>query len=170
MSASAATFSSADIVPANPLDLAEQLIIDRDWLCDRPVDEELVAEVQSSWCNYRIWFTWQEEMGVLIFSCAYDSKVPEKQRSKIYPLLAHVNEKMWVGHFDIGAEDGMIMYRHALLLRGGKQASPEQLEDLLDIAMTECNRFYPAFQSVLWGGNTVEEALEIALLDTVGEA
>ena len=40
-------------------------------------------------------------------------------------------------------------------------ATPEQLEDLLDIAMTECNRFYPAFQSVLWGGNTVEEALDV---------
>lgn len=163
-------FSSAEIIHANPLDLAEQLIIDRDWLCDRPVDEELVAEVQSNWCNYRIWFTWQQDLGVLIFSCAFDSKIPEKQREKVYPLLARVNEKMWVGHFDIGAEDGMVMYRHALLLRGGKQASPEQLEDLLDIAMTECNRFYPAFQSVLWGGNTVDEALEIALLDTVGEA
>lgn len=154
----------------NPLDLAEQLIIDRDWLCDRAGDEELVAEVQSSWCNYRIWFTWQQEMGVVIFSCAYDSKIPEKQRAKIYPLLAAVNEKMWIGHFDLGAEDGMIMYRHALLLRGGSRATPEQMEDLLDIALGECNRFYPAFQSVLWGGNTVEEAMEIALLDTVGEA
>ena len=168
---SAVQFSTTETsLSTNPLDLAEQLITDRDWLCDRAADEELIAEVQSNWCNYRIWFTWQEEMGALLFSCAYDTKIPEKQRAKIYPLLASVNEKMWVGHFDMGTEDGMIMYRHALLLRGGKQASPEQLEDLLDIAMTECNRFYPAFQSVLWGGNTVEEALQIALLDTVGEA
>lgn len=168
---SAVQFSTSESsLSTNPLDLAEQLITDRDWLCDRPVDEELIAEVQQSYCNYRIWFTWQEDMGALLFSCAYDTKIPEKQRAKIYPLLASVNEKMWVGHFDLGAEDGVIMYRHALLLRGGKQASPEQLEDLLDIAVTECNRFYPAFQSVLWGGNTAEEALEIALLDTVGEA
>ncbi len=167
---SAMQFSSAEIIHQNPLDLAEQLINERDWLCDRPEDAELIAEVQSSWCNYRIWFTWQEELGVLIFSCAYDSKIHEKQRERIYPLLASVNEKMWVGHFDLSKDDGVIMYRHALLLRGGKQASPEQLEDLLDIAMTECNRFYPAFQSVLWGGNTVEDALDIAMLDTVGEA
>lgn len=166
----AVSFSAAELSLQNPLDLAEQLIIDRDWLCDRPMDEELVAEVQSSWCNFRIWFTWQQELGVLIFSCAYDTKIPEKQRAKIYPLLAQVNEKMWIGHFDLGAEDGLVMYRHALLLRGGSSATPEQLEDLLDIAMTECNRFYPAFQSVLWGGNTVEEALAIAMLDTVGEA
>ncbi len=160
----------SDSLRTNPLDIAEQLILDREWLCDRPVEEELVAEVQSSWCNYRIWFTWQPDLGVLIFSCAYDIKIHEKHRAKLYPLLAAVNEKLWLGHFDLSSEDGVIMYRHAQLLRGASGASPEQLEDLLDIAITECNRFFPAFQSVLWGGNTHHEALEIALLDTVGEA
>lgn len=159
-----------DAAHANPLDLAEQLVADREWLFDRPMDEELVAEVQSAWCNFRVWFSWQPDLNAVVFSCAYDQKIPEKQRAKIYPLLAAVNEKMWLGHFDIGSEDGMVMYRHALLLRGGQGATPEQMEDLIDIALTECNRFYPAFQSVLWGGNTVEEALEIAMLETVGEA
>lgn len=154
----------------NPLDLAEQLIMDRDWLFDRPMDDELVAEVQGSWCNFRIWFTWQPELNVVIFSCAYETKIPKKERVKIFPLLAAVNEKMWLGHFDLGSDDGLIMFRHALLLRGGLGATPEQMEDLIDIAMNECNRFYPAFQSVLWGGNTAKEALEIAMLDTVGEA
>lgn len=154
----------------NPLDLAEQLILDRDWLCDRPVDEELVAEVQGSWCNFRIWFAWQPDLNALIFSCAYDAKIPERARPKMHALLAAVNEKMWLGHFDLGSEDGVVMFRHGLLLRGGQGVSSEQFEDLLDIAMGECNRFYPAFQSVLWGGSTVEEALAAALLDTVGEA
>jgi hypothetical protein len=164
-----ATHRHTEIPHANPIDLAEQLILDRDWLCDRPVDEELVAEVQGGWCNYRIWFTWQQELGVVIFSCAFDTKVPASQRAKLYPVLAAVNEKLWLGHFDLGSEDGMMMFRHALLLRGG-QPSLEQMEDLLDIALNECNRFYPAFQSVLWGGNNCEDALQIALMDTVGEA
>lgn len=167
---SATQYTQLELVSQNPLDLAEQLVMDRDWLFDRPVDEELVAEVQGSWCNFRIWFAWQEDLGALIFSCAYDTKIPEKSRSKVFPLLAAVNERMWLGHFDLGSEDGMVMFRHALLLRGDQRVKPEQIDDLLDIAMTECNRFYPAFQSVLWGGNTVEEALEIAMLDTVGEA
>lgn len=164
--------ASADFVISskNPLDLAEQLFIDRDWLCDRPVDEELIAEVQSSWCNFRIWFAWQPDLNALIFTCAYDAKIPEKSRPKMHALLAAVNERMWLGHFDIGSEDGVVMFRHGLLLRGTDGVSAEQFEDLVDIAMSECNRFYPAFQSVLWGGNTVEQALEIALLDTVGEA
>ncbi len=163
-------FERLEVVSQNPLDLAEQLVNDRDWLFERPDDAELVAEVTGNWCNYRIWFAWQPDLGGLIFSCAFDTKIPEKSRSKIHPLLSAVNEKMWLGHFDMGSEDGMIMFRHALLLRGGLGATTEQLEDLMDIAITECNRFFPAFQSVLWGGNTVEEALQIAMLDTVGEA
>lgn len=163
-------FERFETISSNPLDLAEQLVEGRDWLFERPDDAELVAEVTGNWCNYRIWFAWQPDLGALIFSCAFDTKIPEKSRSKIHPLLAAVNEKMWLGHFDLGSEDGMIMFRHALLLRGGLGATSEQLEDLMDIAITECNRFFPAFQSVLWGGNTVDEALEIALLDTVGEA
>lgn len=159
------------VVPAqNPLDLAEQLILDRDWLFDRPDEAELVAEVTGNWCNYRIWFAWQPDLGALIFSCAYETRIPEKSRSKIHPLLAAINERMWIGHFDLGADDGMVMFRHALLLRGTQAVAPEQLEDIVDIAITECNRFYPALQSVLWGGNTVQEALDIAMLETVGEA
>lgn len=154
----------------NPLDVAEQLVEDRDWLFDRPDDEELIAEVTGNWCNYRIWFAWQPDLGALVFSCAFDTKIAATARSKIHGLLAAVNERLWLGHFDLGAADGVVMFRHALLLRGSQAASPEQIEDLIDIAIAECNRFYPAFQSVLWGGKPVEEALQIALLDTVGEA
>ncbi len=167
---SAVQLANHTFTSKNPLDLAEQLILERDWLCDRPVDEELVAEVQGSWCNFRIWFAWQPDLNALIFSCAYDMKIPAPSRAKIHPLLAAVNERMWLGHFDLGSEDGAVMFRHGLLLRGDQRVSTEQFEDLLDIAMSECNRFYPAFQSVLWGGTSVEIALQVALLDTVGEA
>lgn len=154
----------------NPLDLAESLFEDRDWLFDRPVDEELVADIAGSWCHYRVWCSWQPEMHVMIFSCAFDTKVPQNAMKTLYPLLAKINEKLWLGHFDICSEEQIITYRHALLLRGGKGASMEQIEDLMDIAITECDRFFPAFQSVVWGGNTHADALEIAMMDTVGEA
>lgn len=155
---------------SNPLDLVEQVIMDRDWAFDRPGDDELVAEVTSSWCNYRLWFTWQSDVQALIFSCSFETKMPKAGRSKIYPLLAVVNERLWLGHFDINSEEGVVAYRHALLMRGGNAASYEQLEDLLDVALSDCERFYPAFQSVVWGNKTPEEALELAIFDTMGEA
>jgi hypothetical protein len=158
------------VAAKNPLDLAEQIIQERDWLCDRPVEEELVAEVESQWCSLRIWFAWQPDLNALVFSCAYDIKIHERMRTRIHALLVAINERLWLGHFDLGSEDGVIMFRHGILLRGRHAVTSEQFEDLIDIAITECERFYPAFQSVLWGGTTVEDALAGALLDTVGEA
>jgi hypothetical protein len=154
----------------HPLDIAEQLAEARDWIFDRPGDEELVAEIASNWCNYRIWFTWHAELGALIFSCAFDNKLPESCREKVYPLLSKVNEKLWVGHFDISPDDGCITFRHTQLMRGSKGATSEQIEDLLDIAIAECERFYPAFQTVIWSDKSVDNALELALFDTIGEA
>jgi len=77
---------------------------------------------------------------------------------------------MWLGHFAIWADEGVPMFRHAVLLRGKGGACAEQIEDLVDIALNESERFYPAFQFVLWGGKTPDDAIAAALLDTVGEA
>jgi len=41
---------------------------------------------------------------------------------------------------------------------------------LIEIAITECERFYPAFQFVIWGGKSPAEAIAAAMLETVGEA
>jgi len=154
----------------NPLDLAETVIMDRDWVFERPAEGELLAEVSGTWCNYRVWFNWQEASGGLTLSCALDTKFPKQMLFKIHSLLAVVNEKIWLGHFEINSEDATIVFRHSLLLREGVSTNSEHLNELLDIAVSECERFFPAFQSVVWGGKSAAEALQMAVFDTVGEA
>jgi hypothetical protein len=154
----------------NPLDLAELVIMDRDWVFDRPADGELIAEVTGIWCNYRIWFTWQEDCGGLTLSCALESKFAKPLLPKIHSLLALVNEKLWLGHFDVCSQDGSVTFRHSLLLREGAGTTAEHLHELLDHAISESERFYPAFQSVVWGGKSPAEAIEIALFETIAEA
>ncbi len=64
----------------------------------------------------------------------------------------------------------MPLFRQTQLLRGARGGSVEQLEDLVDIAIGECDRFFPAFQFLVWGGKSPTEAVRSALLETVGEA
>ena len=64
------------------------------------------------------------------------------------------NEKLWLGHFDLWSDEGLPVFRHAVLFRDGTGASGELIEDLVDIAVSECERFYPAFQFVIWGGKS----------------
>jgi hypothetical protein len=154
----------------NPLDIAEHVVTQRRWAFDRPLEDELVAEIAGTWCNFRLWFTWQADLGGMMFSCSYDIKIPKHATAQVHALLAKVNERMWIGHFDMCSEDNSIIFRHGLLLKHGNQATPDMLEELMDIAIEECDRFYPAFQSVIWGGQEPERAIQFALFDTVGEA
>ncbi|MBI5165193.1 MAG: YbjN domain-containing protein [Magnetospirillum sp.] len=154
----------------NPLDLVEQIVTANDWAFDRRSDEELAVEVPGKWCNYSLYFAWREDMGAMHFTCAFDMKVPGPKRLVICELLAMVNEKLWLGHFGLWEEEGAPMFRHTSLLRGAIGFTHEQVEDLVDIAVSECERFYPAFQFVIWGGKSAREAVAASLLETVGEA
>jgi hypothetical protein len=154
----------------NPLDLVEQIVAANDWPFDRRSDEEMAVEVPGRWCDYSLYFAWREDVGALHFTCAFDMRIPDAKRSNIHELLIHMNEKMWLGHFGLWVEEGVPMFRHAMLMRGLHEAGIEMLEDLVDVALAECERFYPAFQFVVWGGKGAAEALEAALIETVGEA
>jgi hypothetical protein len=165
-----ATLTTSYETSANPLDVMEQIVAANEWAFDRRSESEMAAEAPGRWCDYGLYFNWSHEISAMHFTCAFDLKVPEKQRGVLYELLALANEKLWIGHFGLETEDGMPVFRHSVLLRGAPGASAESLEDMIDIAITECERFFPAFQFVLWGGKPPAEALAAAMLECVGEA
>ena len=155
---------------ANPLELLVEIVGANDWPYERTGLNELAVEITGRWCNYRLFFLWQEEMGALHFSCIFETRIDSERYKPVYSLLALINEKLWLGHFDLSSEDGTPMFRHTLLLRGAGPASVEQLEDLVDVSVSESDRYYPAFQFVIWGGKTAREALDAALIEVAGEA
>ncbi len=155
---------------ANPIDVIEQIISSNEWVFDRRSEGEMAAEAPGKWCDYGLYFSWSPEISAMHFTCAFDMKVPTPRRGALFELLSHANEHLWIGHFGLDSEEGTPVFRHSVLLRGQQAASPESLEDLVDIALTECERFFPAFQFVLWGGKTAAEAIQAAMLECVGEA
>ena len=154
----------------NPLDMIEHIAASNDWLFERPSEQDIAVEVTGHWCDYRIFVSWHADVNVLLFACAFDMRVPDKKSESIHPLLAMINERLLVGHFDLWSDDGLPVFRHAILLRGAASVSREQLEDIVDIAFAESERYYPAFQFVIWGGKSPEEAMAAAILETEGEA
>ncbi len=154
----------------HPLDIVEQLVDEHDWIFDRRNDQEMAVQVPGRWCDYSLFFAWNNTADAVHFTCAFDMRVPENRRSLVHDLLATINEKMWLGHFGIWEDEGLPMYRHSIPLRGTQGPSLGQMEDLIDTAIVECERFYPAFQYVIWGGKSVADAVAAAMIDTVGEA
>jgi hypothetical protein len=164
------TFAEPTSLARNPLDLLEEIVGANDWPHERASGEELAVEISGRWCDYRLFFMWQEDMSALHFTCLLESRVAREQRADIHHLLALVNEKLWLGHFDLSSEEGTPMFRHTLLLRGAGAASVEQLEDLVDVAVSESDRYYPAFQFVMWGGKSAPDAIAAALIEVAGTA
>jgi hypothetical protein len=155
---------------SNPIDVVEELVGANDWIFSRHSDSELMFEVSGHWSGYQMYFLWQHDMGALFFSCQLELRVPQTKRSEVFELLATVNENLWIGHFDLVSEGAAPVFRHTVPLRGAAGVSAEQLEDLIDAAVVECERFYPAIQMVVWGGRSITDALAVARMDTIGRA
>src|SRR5258707_11938902 len=83
----------------NPIDLVEEIVVANDWAHDRASEEEMIVEISGRWCDYRLYFLWQEELSALHFSCGFDMKVPKRRRGPPYETLALANERPWVRGF-----------------------------------------------------------------------
>jgi hypothetical protein len=154
---------------SNPVDLVEHLATTHDWAFERSAPDELTLSISGAYCDYNLSINWRDDLDALHLACAFDCKVATPRLGEMYRLLALINEQLWLGHFDLWREDGMLLYRHGLLLAGGK-THPSQCEGLLRAALEACERYYQSFQFVIWAGKSPEEALAAALFETQGQA
>ena len=156
---------------AAPIDMLEAYYAAHGWENERH-DEEIVATIKGSWTAYELRAMWREDDSVLQFLAFPDIKVTDDRRAAMYETLALVNEQLWVGHFELWSQSGVLLYRHAAMIDREEEGtmSLAAAELIVESAIDECERFYPVFQFVLWGGKTPREALAAALVETQGEA
>ncbi|HVZ91290.1 MAG TPA: YbjN domain-containing protein [Rhizomicrobium sp.] len=154
----------------HPLDVLEQAVEESGWQFERAGRDELNLSVAGRWADHHFSFTWRDDLQSLHLSSAFDIRVnDEVRRSNIADLLMYVNARLWIGHFDLWPEGGAIVFRHAMIFPDAS-ASASQCEALLNLAVEACEHYYPAFQFVLWGGKTAQEAIAAAVLECAGQA
>jgi hypothetical protein len=170
MSADMAYVAHAGMPASNPLEVVEDIARANAWPFERQVEDEISFLIAGSCANYQVSFTWMSEIEVLHLSCAFDLKPPGARRSAMQELITSINEQLWLGHFDIWAKDGVVLFRHAIPLAGASAVSPQQCQVVLGSAVDSCERYYPAFQYVAWAGKSVGDAMDSVMLQTVGEA
>ena len=154
----------------HPVDMIERLAASHEWAFERSGPDEISISVSGAWTNYSAAFSWLDDLEALHLGCAFDLKVPDRRRGETAKLIALINEQLWVGHFDLWSKEHVVMFRHSLLLSNGLEPGQGQCEDLLRIAAQTCERYYQAFQFVVWAGKSAREALDSAMFDTAGEA
>ncbi|MHA6723462.1 type III secretion system chaperone family protein [Sphingomonas sp. RS2018] len=156
---------------AAPIDMLERYYAAHGWHHERD-DDEIVAKVKGSWTEYELRAIWRDDDSVLQFLAFPDVRVADERRAAMYEAIGLVNEQLWIGHFELWSSSGILLYRHAAMMEGedGPALTLEGAETIVESAIDECERFYPVFQFVLWGGKTPKEAIAAALIETQGEA
>jgi hypothetical protein len=154
----------------DPLDVIEDVARNSQMNSERVDDGELHVNVDGLWRDMAVWFAWREDMRVLQMGAPLELKVPAEKFQEVCRLMALVNERVWLGHFDLWSDDSSIVYRNGTVLSEAADFDPIQAEILLRGASEAFEKFYPAFNYVIWGGKTAEEALNASLFEVAGNA
>tara|TARA_Y100000590_G_scaffold441200_2_gene567558 strand:+ start:3839 stop:4327 length:489 start_codon:yes stop_codon:yes gene_type:complete len=154
----------------NPIDVVEDVIYHKKWNFSRAADHELVAEISSQWCQYRLYFNWSEKINAMSFTVTFDLRFPQAKLMAAYELLGLINEKLWIGHFDITSKNGIPAYRNTVLPSSDSDFLYKNLEDLVDIGIYECEKYYYSFQQLLFDDICPVDAFRSSNFEIIGRA
>ncbi|MEO0880868.1 MAG: YbjN domain-containing protein [Pseudomonadota bacterium] len=155
---------------ADPLDAVEAAAASLDMDAERVDTAELHLAIPGVWREAGVWFTWRPELSTVQMGAPLDLKAPSNMVMEAARLVAMVNERLWIGHFDLWSEDLSIVFRNAVVLPEDGALDAMQAQCLIRGAGEAIDRFFPAFNYLIWGGKTPEEALEASLFETAGSA
>lgn len=156
---------------SDPMDTVEAVIGSDDrFQCERAEDGDMHFSFKSSWGESVGYFSFRHELPALLFTLGFEIQAPVSRRSESMKLASLINENLWLGHFDVWADDGTIIFRHAMPMIGRDEISIGEIQAMLAAALDAAERFQPAFHFVILGGMAAEEAAQAALFEVCGEA
>ncbi|WP_112322397.1 YbjN domain-containing protein [Oceanibium sediminis] len=160
-------FLSEDL---HPIDIVETLAESHDWDFDRVGDDQIAMAIEGSWRTYSLTLAWSGHDETLRMICAFDLDPETERLPALYEAMGRANDKCWAGAFTLWLEQKLMVFRYGLILSGGASASAEQIIEMVRNAVTTSERFFPAFQLVLWSGETPEKAMQVAMTEAYGRA
>ncbi len=161
---------------SNPLDGVEEIMMNNDWVYDRLADDEMTVTISSEQGHHTLRFLWQDEFSAMQLSCMPDITVSPDKRDIAAQTLQSINSNLWLGHFDLqrdaeGSSDLMICFRHTSLFRGNVESSGvEHMEDVIDIAIAECERYYMTLDLLSRTESHDNKTLTLAMMETMGQS
>jgi hypothetical protein len=159
-----------DTLLGDPIELVTQFVTNQDWLLQRRAENAVLVEVPGKWCDYQLAVTWRHNEQAMQVTCRIDIQFDESYFGKIALLAALLNQQIFMGHLALDVGTGELELRHTLPLRGAGGATPEQIEDVVDIMLGECEYCFPAIYQVARNQLSPNDAAIAASFATEGEA
>ena len=160
-------FENEDV---DPIDIVETLAEHYDWDFDRITEDQIAMAIEGSWRTYGVTLSWTTFDETLRIICSFDLSPPKEKLNKLLETLNLANNKVWNGSFVFAKKQNLMVFRYGMNLAGGARASANQIDSIVENAISSCEQFYPAFQLACWGNETPEESLLIAFDKSFGRA
>ncbi|MBB5660138.1 YbjN domain-containing protein [Brevundimonas halotolerans] len=154
----------------DPLDVVEHVLTAENLPFDRTAEGDLAFALAGDWKDYELWFAWRPEGDCLQLCCALDLRVGKTRRPALHELIGLINQRTWLGHFELWSEDQEIVFRHALALPHGERPTLSQAASMIDAAIDAADRYFPAFDYLVRGGRKPQDAIDACMFQTVGTA
>ena len=153
----------------NPINVFEDIVISNNWAFERPIDDEIYVEAPTKYSNLIIQVTWLKKEQKIDIKASFYVKMDFSRNDEIYKLLNLINNSINSGHFQIN-ENKYPTFRNSIIFKNMKNSKLDILKECLNYAILESEKFFPAFQLVLWAGKKAEEAILFMDFATEGKA
>jgi hypothetical protein len=139
----------------DPLDVIEHVLSAENLTFDRTEDGDLAL---------------RPEADCLQLCLSMDIRAKKTRRQAAHTMLSLINQRVWLGHFEVWSDDGEVVFRHAMALPTGERPTLAQAASMIDAAVEAADRFYPAFDFLVQGSKSPQEAIAACMFETLGEA
>lgn len=154
----------------HPIDMVETLAEHHAWDFDRVGDDQIAMQVTGQWRTYSLTLAWSHRDETLRLICTFEMEPPPHRIPAVYDVINRCNDQVWTGAFTFWEEQRLMVWRYGLLLTGGQLVGHEQIDRLINDAVTACERYYPAFQMAAWAEHDPERAMKVAIAEVYGRA
>ena len=151
----------------NPIDYIEEYFRFFDDIL-RDSENKIILNAKGLWNTYKISITWKEEKIFEISTYLHNSSKTKTNKS-IYLLISNINEKVRLGYFNYNQKLDTVFFYYRFSVKGQDRLPLSRLNILLILpekSVTDFSCFLRFFNRK----KSVENAIDIAILETCGEA
>ena len=155
---------------SDPIALVARFVVQQDWFLKQTHADNVVVDVPGQWGQYQLRVEWRDELPVLCVHVILDLLFDDVPAERVEMLLSDLNNYLFLGHFRLSPDKRQVQLYYVLPLRGAGGATPEQIEDVVDILLGQCEQAAPAFAQLVFTPDRPASSSRLIMVPVAGQA
>ena len=154
----------------DPIELVARFVVQQDWFLKQTHADGVLVDVPGQWGRYQMRVDWKDDLQVLCVHVMLDLLFDDVPAVRLETLLSDLNDNLFLGHFRLSSDKRQVQLYYVLPLRGAGGATPEQIEDVVDILLGQCEQATPAFAQLVIAPDRPASSVSLIMVPVAGQA